>query len=257
MTSSRYPWRIFWVLFIAAVAGAIGILPYAFEVLGRASARAGAEPEVTPLFIAAQILHLTLVFGVATAAGLFLARRVGMPHPFLEQWLGGSNDAPAPGTWRVALIAGLATGIVTVAIVYGILLPQAPEWPSEAAVPLWKRLLVCVYGGINEEVLMRLFLLSLVLWLLQKITRRSARESTHLFWISNVVVALLFGAAYLPAAAKFVTLTPAVAGTILAVKGVSGLVFGHLCWRRGLEAAMLAHFVSDILLHIVGPLLQR
>jgi hypothetical protein len=212
---------------------------------------------MTPLTVSIQILHLTLIFGVATAGGLFLARSVGMPLPLLEQWFGDRNDSTPPGTLRAALIAGFATGLATTAVIYGILLPQAPGWPSEAAVPLWKRFLVCVYGGINEEVLMRLFLLSLVLWLLQKLTRRAARESAAVFWAGNVVVALLFGAAYLPAAAAFVPLTPFVAATILLVKGASGLVFGHLCWRRGLEAAMLAHFISDVLLHLGGPLLQR
>ena len=137
-----------------------------------------------------------------------------------------------------------------------VFVPRMPGWPSEAALPAWKRFLACFYGGINEELLMRLFAFGLVLWLLQKLTRKEARASTGLFWTGNAIVALLFGAAYLPAAAKIIELTPIAIFAILFLKGSAGLVFGYLCWRRGLEAAMLAHFSADFVLHMIAPLLS-
>jgi hypothetical protein len=96
------------------------------------------------------------------------------------------------------VIAGVAIGALTVLMLYAVILPRIPQFPTEADVPLWKRLGVCIYGAINEELLIRLFLLSLVLWGLQAIARRSARSSPTVFWIGNILVALLFGAAYLP-----------------------------------------------------------
>jgi membrane protease YdiL (CAAX protease family) len=42
--------------------------------------------------------------------------------------------------------------------------------------------------------------------------------------------------------------------TILIILPV-GLAFGWLYFRRGLEAAILAHFAIDLIVHVVRPLL--
>ena len=256
MPAQRYPWRIFWVLLAAGFLGAVAILPYVFEVFApKLAAESATAP--TALVIAMQLLHLALIFGIATGVGLLIAPKVGIGLPFLEPWLYQAPPKVRPHSFRIAAIAGLVVGVVTIAFLYGLILPRIPQFPTEAAVPLWKRLGVCIYGAINEELLMRLFFLSLALWLLQKLARRPARSSPILFWIGNVLVALLFGAAYLPAAASIVPLTPFAVSSIMLLKGAAGIVFGHLCWTRGLEAAMLAHFVSDLLIHIVGPVFSN
>jgi membrane protease YdiL (CAAX protease family) len=254
MPAQRYPWRIFWVLFVATTIGSIAILPYVFEVF---AAKLDAETAAAPraLVVAMQILHLVLIFGIATGVGLLLAGKVGVELPYLQRWFSTTPAETRPHTVRVALIAGAMSGVFTMLLLYSVVLPLIPQFPTEAAVPLWKRLGVCIYGAINEEVLMRLFILSLVLWGLQAVARRAARNSSALFWIGNIVVALLFGAAYLPAAAAVVDLTPLAVLSIILLKGASGIVFGYLCWTRGLEAAILAHLVSDLLIHGVGPLL--
>ena len=41
------------------------------------------------------------------------------------------------------------------------------------------------------------------------------------------------------------------------IEKLAGIVFGWLYWRRGLLAAMLAHFSADIVLPVVAPLLNR
>ena len=43
----------------------------------------------------------------------------------------------------------------------------------------------------------------------------------------------------------------------LLLNGIGGIVFGWLYWKRGLLAAMLAHFSADIVLHVVTPLLTQ
>jgi membrane protease YdiL (CAAX protease family) len=35
------------------------------------------------------------------------------------------------------------------------------------------------------------------------------------------------------------------------LNGLGGIVFGYLYWKRGLEAAMIAHFSADIVLHVL------
>ena len=252
MSKPEYPWRIFWALLAAALCGSFAVLPYVIEVFSKAGVLE-APANRTPLYVVMQVLHLILIYGIAIALGLLLAPKVDLRYPILSRWFNGTSSFAPTGTLRVALVAGILCGAVSVLVLYAVILPNAPNFPKEASVPLWKRFLVCIYGGINEELVMRLCLLALFLWVLQRIFRRSARSSPAIFWSANTLVALLYGAAYLPAIAKVVPLTPFLVLSVVSLVGAVGLVYGRLTWRRGLEAAMLAHFVSDLVLHLLGP----
>jgi len=35
--------------------------------------------------------------------------------------------------------------------------------------------------------------------------------------------------------------------------GVIGIICGGLYWKKGLESAMIAHFSSDVVLHLIVP----
>jgi membrane protease YdiL (CAAX protease family) len=91
----------------------------------------------------------------------------------------------------------------------------------------------------------------------QKLLRREAPLRGAAFWVPNVVAALLYGLAYLPAAASVAPLTAFGVVSIVSVKAVAGVVFGELFRRRGLEVVMLAHFVADILIHVIGPVFAK
>jgi membrane protease YdiL (CAAX protease family) len=41
------------------------------------------------------------------------------------------------------------------------------------------------------------------------------------------------------------------------LNGIIGVAAGYLFWRYGLEAAMIAHFCGDMMLHVVPVLFQR
>ena len=57
-----------------------------------------------------------------------------------------------------------------------------------------------LYGGIIEEILMRLFVMSLIAFLITKIFYKNCEEiPAKVFVIANVAAALLFAAAHLPA----------------------------------------------------------
>jgi len=71
-----------------------------------------------------------------------------------------------------------------------------------------------------------------------------------LFWIANVVSALLFGLGHLPATGALAPLTPVLITRAVVENGLGGIVFGVLYRRFGLEWAMVSHFGCDILLHV-------
>jgi hypothetical protein len=251
----RYPWRVFWVLLAAAIVGYLAALPYLFQLFSKL-VEAGELPMTLPVFVLVQVLRALILFGFVVGVGLLLARKAGLPLPLLEGWLYGGHRpvGGGTGTVRVAALAGVATGALTVLIFFVFFFRYLPGWPSEVGVPIWKRFLACFYGAIDEELLLRLFLLSLVLWLAQKMTRADLRSNRATFWVANTVVALIFAGAHLPAAAALMPLTPALIAAVLILTGAAGVVFGYMAWARGFEAAMIAHFASDLVIHLIGPL---
>jgi membrane protease YdiL (CAAX protease family) len=127
-----------------------------------------------------------------------------------------------------------------------------------AHIPLWMRVLTCFYGGVVEEVLTRLFLLSLFAWLgVKMFQQQKERLAPATFWIANLLAAILFGLGHLPAASRIMQITPEVVVLALVMNGIAAVAFGYLYWKRGLEAAMIAHFSADFLLYVVGPALLK
>ncbi|YAF97248.1 MAG: CPBP family intramembrane glutamic endopeptidase [Nodularia sp. CChRGM 3473] len=114
-------------------------------------------------------------------------------------------------------------------------------------------LLAALGAGINEEIWFRLGILTGLIelgrWLLKQ-----DQASTALFWSTNVISTLLFGAAHLPQFALMASGLPlAVVGVVLLQNGFVGLIFGWLYWQWGLLAAMLAHVTADIAIHVIVP----
>jgi hypothetical protein len=252
--TSRYPWRIFWVLFVGAIFGAVSAYPYILGAFGKTLRDSGKLSVGIPLFIAMQLMNLSLIFSMAVGLGLLMARKVDLRMPFLRAWLYHEPIKERPGFWRSSVVAGVIVGAVAVAVLDYYILPRVPAWPSETALPFWQRALAAIYAGVNEELLMRLFVFALILWLVQKIAGRSVRSSTALFWTANFFGALALSALYLPTTAAIVQLTPEVVLSVMGFNSIASLVFGYLCWYRGIESAMLAHFICDLVMHSVGPL---
>jgi membrane protease YdiL (CAAX protease family) len=75
--------------------------------------------------------------------------------------------------------------------------------------------------------------------------------------VANSFAALCLGLGHIPGQQNIGPLTPAVWAFTLLLNGILGIVCGWLYWRKGLEAAMLAHSTVDIVLHVIGPVLER
>ena len=103
---------------------------------------------------------------------------------------------------------------------------------------------------------MRLGLMTLLVWIGARLTRASV-PGPAVVWTAIVITALLFGVGHIPTTATVLSLTPLVIARALLLNGIGGIVFGWLYWKRGLVAAMLAHFNADIVLHVVAPVLTQ
>lgn len=112
-----------------------------------------------------------------------------------------------------------------------------------------------LYGGIVEEILMRLFLMSLIAWIIGKLFRKKMGEGDlpqGIFIGASVAAALLFAAGHLPATiTTFGALTPMLLFRCFLLNGGFGLLFGRLYRKYGIWYAMLSH----MLVHIVSKLI--
>ena len=112
-----------------------------------------------------------------------------------------------------------------------------------------------LYGGIIEEIMLRLFFMSLIAFIVWKLFfRKHGKENipTSVSVVANIVAAFLFAAGHLPfTMGIFGTLTPLILLRCFLLNGGSGLAFGWLYRKYGIVYAILRH----ALFHIVGKLI--
>jgi len=232
----------------------LALLPYLYVVI--APLLAGHPPPPLPLPLIALIQGITY-FSVAIGLGLLFAHKIGLGAQYLEAWL-YAKPCPTDRSWVwISCVTGFGLGVIILILLrtpLGAALAALPV-ATEGSMPIWKRFLACFYGGLGEELVMRLFLMSLVAWLVGKVWKTApGQPASGAFWLANILVAIAFGAGHLPLAAQLTRLTPSLVTAVISLNAVAGLGFGYLYWKRGLESAMLAHFSADIVLHVLGPM---
>nr|MBQ4320063.1 CPBP family intramembrane metalloprotease [Clostridia bacterium] len=108
------------------------------------------------------------------------------------------------------------------------------------------------YGAVIEEVMLRLFWMSLAAFVLHFLFER--KKDTVSVWIlicANIVTSLLFAAGHLPATFAMLGSSPLIIFRCFLLNGGLGLVFGWLYRKHGLHYAMIAHGIC----HVVSKLI--
>ena len=102
-----------------------------------------------------------------------------------------------------------------------------------------------LYGGIVEELLLRLFVMSLFAFIFWKLFYRKTpieQIPPGIYITANILAAILFAAGHLPATAgAFGALTPLLIFRCFLLNGAFGIVFGWLYRKYGIQYAMLGH----------------
>lgn len=240
----------FLILWLAGVVSTALALPYIFALQ-----RDVLTNIPMPLWQVAliSITQTAILLAVAAFLGLKLAQKINLP--ILTKLSSGTSFGQ-----NFIVIAKLAVplGFVTGSIIkLGDLffIKYTPELQTVLnTIPVWKILLVSFYGGIVEEILLRLFVVTLFAWILSKIFRiTDILHNNPLMWIAIVAAAIIFGLGHLPVTATITDLTPIVIARAIALNGIGGFVFGWLYWKKGLEYAILSHFTADITLLVILP----
>jgi hypothetical protein len=112
-----FNWKIFFIVWIAAVFGVVAVIPYTLTLQGTVLQELDL-PIPLPLLLAIQIGQNAVMFAVLTALGLFFANRIGLGLPILEAKLAGESVAekvrailPLP-----SIIIGAVAAVLIIAI---------------------------------------------------------------------------------------------------------------------------------------------
>ena len=237
------------ILFCAALIGSAAVVPYSLRLAKGKPMRFS-----IPVLFLLSVVQSAVFFGVVIWLGLLAAHMLGHGAPYLEAMLQGT---PAPV--EAALLLALASGLVAGAVLLIADMFFEPYWPqalrdSALQTTLLENLLASIYGGINEELLMRLFGISALVWLLSFAVAAPLAN----FWIANIVTTVLFGLGHLPALRQLLgSLPQRMVVRSLLLNAPIGLLCGWLFWKYGIEAAMISHFSADIVYHVFGTVVLR
>ena len=253
--------RVFGVLVAGALVGVIGILPYALTLLDELPSSVKDALPTRWILLPLQVLQAMVLLGFATALGLWLGSKVGLGAPMLYGLVSGDREARSHLRALLLPCAALAVlvGVAILLLDLWVFAPRLAAAGSEIGdlqPPAWQGMLAsflrCHSGGAAVAtgtddppglVAARL--------------TRTAVPRPAVMWTAIVATALLFGAGHLPTTAAMLSLTPLVIARALLLNGIWGVLFGWLYWKRGLLAAVLAHFSADIVLHVAAPLLTQ
>ena len=259
--------RTWAILTEASAAASVAVVPYLLSVqrdaLAAANARrvaAGKRPMTPAKLAALAAVHGQVTFGIAAGLGLRAVRTMGRGLPHLDNLLHGKPSGLRNSQAAAYAAAGAGSALAIAALDYTLFagvrktMQKAVPHPPEA----WRGLLAVPYGAVAEEVLLRLCVQTLCAAGLRRLRGETARPPTGAtMWPAIAISTLLFGAGHLPAASRITPLMPALIARTLLLNGIAGAVFGYLYWKRGLEAAMIAHGTADVVMHVGGPLVQR
>ena len=224
--------RIYVVLWLLCILGSWLLVPYVLH-MGIVPAEVSAAKLLGLL-----TLQSALLFGILCWLSSLIVPRTDL-SPF-------KTESPVKRIVLPGVICGVVVGLI-------IHFFDATLFQNSALSGLHPPFLIgfCAsfFGGINEEVMLRLFFFTFVYFLFGKIFRFTSQNRLGFLWTTNVIVALVFGLGHLPAAFSLAEPSSLEINRVLFLNGIPGIVFGWLYWSRGLWTAMAAHFVTDLMVH--------
>ena len=212
-------------------------------------------PELPPpaVFKIISLIQPAVLTTLAVAVGVWLSAKVGLHSPAAEAAASGEpfftklKPQILPG-----VIAGLASGV---AIVVGWIIAKPfllAEFVTRAQgfnkfMPHITRFL---YGGFTEELLLRWGVMTFLVWAAWRAFQKGEGSPRSGYFVGAIVVsALVFGMGHLPLAYMLAgALTLPLVVYVITVNSIFGIVAGFLYWKKGLEAAMIAHIFAHVVL---------
>jgi hypothetical protein len=244
--------RSFLLLLCASLVSVACVFPYVLTVQGDILKQV---PMPIWALFGLQFVQCIVLFSIAIFFGLFFTKRIGFTLPLLEPSVPEEERSKLQ---KNILATSVFFGVFAAGAIYLLdalfTLGGVAITTHQSYAPIWQTLLAATYGGVTEEILMRLFLMAFFVWIGMKLFRKE-RPNAAIIVSSIFLAAIIFGLGHLPLTASLTTLTPLVVMRAIILNGVGGVIFGWLFWGKGFESSMIAHFTADIFLLTILPLL--
>ncbi|MBN1428193.1 MAG: CPBP family intramembrane metalloprotease [Anaerolineae bacterium] len=258
----KFQWRLFIFLCAIAIPAGLAVVPYSLALMDSSSFPDGTSQAIMIVSVIIATLGQTVIFNwPLTALGLMAADRTNLGAPILSALLYRRKvDVDIKKAMLIGCAAGILLGFAAVYLSEYVFGPwmeadiaNSPLANKDLSWTWWEGLLVSFGAGVNEEIAMRLFLLTAIAWLVNKITKRgNMRPAIATLWGANIISTLVFSVLHFTNMLVVeMPFTAATVGTVLALNSMLGLVFGWLYWKYGLESAIVAHFMTDVVMKVV------
>jgi membrane protease YdiL (CAAX protease family) len=250
----KFSWKEYIILAAAGLFGVIVSLPTMWPILEETATKANIPVQ---LLLGGQIVQSTIWMLVVVGIGLLLSTKIGLGAPLLRGYLNG--DAVGK-KFRSHILSSISLGVLGAmtakALEVWFFVPRMPGFSSVISQTAgWKGFLAALYGGITEEILSRLFLLTLLAWVLSWFSHlEDQRPSPTVMWIAIFGSAVVFGLGHLPATLVTNQFSLMILVRAIFLNGIPATIFGYLYWKRGLESSIMAHFSADLVVHVILPL---
>ena len=238
-------WQFLLLVLLGGLLGGYCIGLYSYDSLDPKLLEELQSQNVSKEMIAlSSMIQYGIVFGLILAiVGIILSKKIKLWKEF-----------------KINKKAIIATSIIT--IICALLLYPGDKlifgslntWVNEQYVvkpTIYKIVGGLLVGGIIEEVMMRLFFMSLVIFVVSKLFYKNKKEvPVSVFVIANIISTLLFAAGHLPSTSTMTTLTPLIIFRCFLFNGGLGIAFGYLYRKYNIRYAIISHGLSHLIAHI-------
>ena len=238
-------WKFFLIMVLICIIGGYFSAEYTLglydqSLIEEAIKEFGSEGAI----IGVTVVEVALYGIIFTALGIILSNKVKLWKKF-EYKKNALYD-----TLLIAIIGGFAI-ILGDKYVFGAFNNQV--YHLYDAKPTFNYIMSAfTYGGVFEEILMRLFVMSLIVWAISKIFYKKKEIPTKIHIIANVVAGLLFAAGHIPATIQtFGGLNALLLIRCFVMNGAFGIAFGWLYRKYSIYYSMLAHFGCHLICIII------
>lgn len=248
-------------LLISGICFASGflLLPYQMESLKSAMSAnefeemtGGASLVVLSLVSSVQLFIMSFILAFL---GFKLARNTDFSFDILQSLFEkGKKRLFNRSSLLLSIVLGTVTGFMIVGSDRFYFQYQIQQIGGSTPEFSWLGLFAGVLaGGVFEETLMRLFLVSLLVWIFQKAAGRKRQQLPKSYiWAAIIIASLVFAAGHLPFTSMvFGDLTGMVLFRCFLLNGIGGLFFGYLYWKKGFEYAIVSHMFAHISMQLL------
>ena len=240
-------WKFLLLVLLGGLIGGYCVGVYSYDSLSEDLLKQIQEQNVTKEMLGlVSMIQYSIPFGVILATiGIFLSKKINLWNDFKL------DKKAIITTFIITIIAALVL-FPGDKIIFGTMNSWVMEQYTTKPT-IYKMIGGLLVGGIIEEIMMRLFFMSLIVFIISKILKKKEIPSL-VFIFANVLAAFLFAAGHLPSTATMTTLTPIIIFRCFLLNGGLGLAFGYLYRKYNIRYAMishgLTHLIADILMLI-------